>query len=105
LCILYKRLCLVPHLSETSAAVNGAVFAGLEGNLRCRSALGADGVELLALSAAGVLPLVAASLATLGFIGETLFGIELLLARCESEFAVAILANECSVFEHVFDLA
>jgi hypothetical protein len=43
---------------------------------------------------------IAASLATNGFVLETLFGIELLLTSGKYEFAATITANESLVFEH-----
>lgn len=89
-------------LCKAFAAIYGSVFSGLEGYFRLGAAGGAGGGEVLSIRPAGSLSGRAAFFASLGFVLETLFRIELLLARCEYEFLSAFFANECLVFVHVF---
>ena len=71
-------------LAEALAAIDGAVIAGLEGNLAGLAALGAHGVEHLTAFAGGLatalLTGVTAGLAALGLILEAVLSVELLLA-------------------------
>lgn len=96
--------------TETIAAVNGAVIAGLERNLAGFAAIGANGVVHLTVTATATTgagsPLagVTARFAALGLIVEALLSKELLLSGCESELLSAILADDCLVLEHVIPL-
>ena len=92
-------------LCEAFAAVNGSVFAGLEGNLRYTTAFVTGSFEPFAFSTGSVFACVTASLAALGLVNETLFSIEFLFACCEYEFFAAFLAFECFVFVHEIYLA
>lgn len=98
---------IVILLTETIAAVNGAVTAGLERNLAGLSALGANGIEHLTAAAATVstthitLAGVTAALATLRLVGKALLCKKLLLAGSESKLLAAILASDLLVLEHV----
>ena len=94
-------------LGVAIAAVNGAITAGLEGNLRGSAATVADyfvhltvaAVAATALSAAVTTGRAAGS-ATGGFVGEALFREELLLRSGEGEFGAAIAAGEGFVCVH-----
>ena len=80
--------------SEAVAAVDGAIVAGLKGDLAGLAALGADSVEHGAGGGAGLtLAGIAAALAALGFVGEAFFSIELLLTGGEHELLAALFAN------------
>ena len=82
--------------SKTIAAVDGAVTAGLKGNLAGLAALGANSVKHLTAVAAAAsgaaLAGITARFAALGLIGEAFLGVELLLAGGENEFLAAIFA-------------
>ena len=93
-------------ISETVAAVNRTVGAGLEGNLALLAALGANGVKHLTLAAlaGSVLSCHTAISAALGLVGETFFSVKLLLSGSESEFLSAILADQGLVFVHLVPL-
>src|SRR5699024_1103068 len=90
--------------SEAVGAVDGAILAGLEGNLAGLAAGCADGVVHLALTGAGrtgaVLAGVTASLAALGLVLKTAGCVELLLAGSPNKLLAAVLANYSLVFEH-----
>ena len=94
--------------SEAVAAVDGAIVAGLKGDLASLTALGADSVEHGTGGCAGLtLAGIAAALAALGFVGEAFFSIELLLTGSEHEFLSAILADQSLVVVHgipLFDI-
>ncbi len=84
------------------AAVNGAVFPRLEGNLGGLPAFGADGIKHLtrtAGSAAGF-PGLTAGLAAGGLVLESLFGVEFLFTGGENELSTAVLAYQRFVFVH-----
>ena len=87
-------------LCEAFAAVNGSVFAGLEGNFCNAAAFVTGSFEPFAFAATGVLACITASLAALRFVYETFFSIEFLFACCEYDFCAAFLAFECFVFVH-----
>ena len=90
---------LFVHLSASSvckagAAVDGAVTAGLEGNLALSAALGADCVIHGALGAGGLtLTSHTAGLAALGLILEAALCVEFLLTGGENELLAAVFAN------------
>ena len=86
---------------ETSAAVDGAIVSRLERDLGGRSALGANRIKHLAVTATSGLATRAAIFAADGFILEPLLSIELLLAGRKDEILTAILAYQCLVFEHL----
>jgi len=92
--------------TETIAAIDGAIPPGLKGDFAGLSALGANGVEHLASTASTDVPLagVAAGLATLGLIRETLLRKELLFSGGKSEFLTAVLANDSFVLKHEIPL-
>jgi len=94
---------LLKLLSEAIAAVDGTIAARFEGNLAGTAATGADCVEHLAgFAAAGILLTGgAARLATLRLVGETLLGVEFLLAGSEGEVLAAVFADQSFVAEHV----
>ena len=91
-------------LAEAVAAVNRTVGTGLEGNLAGFAAACADRVIHLTVAAAAagraLLAGRTAILAALGFIGETLFRVEFLLAGGEGEALSAIFADDGLVAEH-----
>ena len=89
---LHARL-LSASCREALAAINRSVARGLERNLARLAAFRADGVEHFSLFATGVLSLRTAVLASLGFVLESLFRIELLLAGGEHELVAAFLAR------------
>lgn len=92
-------------LTETIAAVDGAIFAGLERNLAGSAACGAHSVEHLPVTATAVtLAGIAAGLATLRLIGKALLSKKLLLSGSESELLAAIFADDDFVLEHVLPL-
>ena len=78
-------------LCEALAAVNRSVLAGLERNASLAAAACTYGSEhfLGGLVLSGI----AAVLASLGLVLESLFCVELLLACCEYELVTAVLAN------------
>ena len=89
--------------SEALAAVHGAVFLGLKGNLRGLSAFCADRIMHLtrsAGSAAGFAGLTA-SLAAGGLVLESFFGIEFLFTSGENELSATVFAYQRFVFVHV----
>lgn len=93
-------------LTETIAAVDGAITAGLERNLARLAALGANGIEHLtaaaAISATNIaLASITAALATLRLIGKALLCKKLLFAGSESELLAAIFTSDLFVLEHV----
>jgi hypothetical protein len=82
---------------ETLAAINGAIIPRLKRNLTSFSAGSAYRVEHLTRSSASVFASVTAGFASLGFVGEALFLIKILLAGREYKLLPAILAYECFV--------
>lgn len=93
--------------AETIAAIEGAVATGLKGHPAGLAALGANGVEHGALTAAvaGIaLTSYAAGLATLGLVGKAFLREKLLLAGSKGELLAAILANDGLVLKHVIPL-
>ena len=66
---------LLAHLGEALAAIHGTVALGLERNAGLAAAVGADGCEVLAGTAGGVLAGVAAGLAALGLALEAALSI------------------------------
>jgi hypothetical protein len=90
-------------LAEAVAAVDRTVGAGLERNLAGLAAACAGCIVHLTVAAATGRALLAsrtAGLAALGFIGETLLGVEFLLAGGEGEAGSAIFADDGFVAEH-----
>jgi hypothetical protein len=87
---------------EALTAVNGSVAGGLEGQLCLAAALTAGSDKVLALASLRVFLLIAAGLAALGLILESLFSVELLLTRCEYKFLTAISAGKGYVFINDF---
>ena len=98
---IFFTYCL--FLGKTVAAIYRTLTAGLERNLAGCSALCAYSIIHLAgfAALAIVLASIAACLATLGLIGETLLSVKFLLSGSESEFLSAFLADECLVSVHV----
>lgn len=98
-------------LAEAVAAVDGTVLARTEGDLGFCSAGGAGRVEHFALlvspataAAAAIVLLLAgrpALGAAAGFIGEALFGEEVLFGGGENEFGAAVAAGEGFVLIHI----
>ena len=91
-------------LTETFAAVDGAIVAGLERNLAGLTAGGANSVVHLTAGAAGLLASVAACLAAQGLIGETLLRVKFLFTGGEDELLTAVFADECLVVVHEIPL-
>ena len=96
--------------AEAIAAVDRLVAAGLERNLAGLAAFRADRVvhPALAVEAAAVvarmLLCISASLAALRLIGESFFGVELLLVGSEDELLSAVLADDGFVAVHEIPL-
>ena len=95
-----KSSAFASHAGEALAAVNGAILAGLEGNLRFLPAIRADSRMHLALRLRGVFAGVAAVLAALRLIHKAFFRIEFLLTGGEHEFRATFLADQSLVFVH-----
>ena len=85
---------LSSSVSKAIAAVDGAITAGLEGNLALLAALGANCIIHGALGT-GSLALTGstAGSAALGLVLEAALCVELLLTGGENEFVAAIFAN------------
>jgi hypothetical protein len=95
-------------LAEAVAAVNRTVGTGLERNLAGFAAACAGCVIHLAVAVTTGRALLAsrtARFAALGFIGETLFRVEFLLAGGEGEAGSAIFADDGFVAEHEIPLS
>lgn len=94
--------------TEAIAAVDRTVVARLERNFARLATFGAHSVEHFAgtaVTTTGItLAGVAAGLAALRLIGETLFSEKLLLAGGECELLPAIFADDNFVLEHVIPL-
>ena len=91
-----KTACLPESASlslEAGVTVNRTILLGLERNLCCGTALGANSVKHLSGSALSVLLCLTAAAAAAGLILQTLFCIEFLLTGGENEFCSAIFAN------------
>jgi len=103
---LRRALCASGQLlAEAIRAVDRTVRAGLEGNLAGFAAACANCIVHLTVAAATGRALLAggtAILAALGFIRETLFRVEFLLAGGEGEALSAIFADDGFVAEHGF---
>ena len=85
------------------AAVDRAIFPGLERNLGGLAAFSAHGVEHLAGatgSRAAGLARLTARLATGGLVLEALLGVEFLFTGSENKFIAAVLANQRLVSVH-----
>ena len=84
---------LLLHSCEAFGAVYRSVVAGLEGNLSFLTALSTySGKHFSFLTFAGsILSLVAACLASLGFVLEALFCVEFLFTSGENEFVATFL--------------
>ena len=91
LCLL--KLAFLTHLSETSAAENGTVGLGLEGNLCLATATCASSSEELTGSTGVSLTGITAGLAALGLVLEATLCVEFLLTGGENEFVAALFAN------------
>ena len=108
----YRMLfALLSPASEAVAAVDRFVTARLERNLASLPAFRANCVKHHALSAViaasvvtRMLLCISARLAALGFVGETLFGVELLLAGSKGELLSAIFADDGLVAVHEIPL-
>mgnify|MGYP000852367638 CR=1 FL=1 len=85
---------------EASAAIDRAVVLRNERDLGGSTALGANGIVHLALTAALGFTVVPARLAADGLVLETLLSVEFLLASGKNELSAAILAYQSLVFEH-----
>ena len=81
------------HLCKAIAAVHRTIVSGLEGYAGFAAAGSAGGGEELTGTTGSVLAGIAAGLAALGLILETLLSVELLLAGGENEFIAALFAN------------
>ena len=97
-----QRLCIFLLLRKALAAVHRTVVSRLERNFCFRTAAGALGCEHFARRSASISSGVTALFASLRFVHETLFAVELLFASSKDEFASAILAHHGLVFEHFF---
>jgi hypothetical protein len=95
------RLRLLSQL-EASAAVNGTIVGGLEGDLCLAAAISANSREILTGCSSCVLLGIAASLASLRFVLESLLGIESLFACGEHEFIATVLADQSLVDKLLF---
>ena len=91
---IYISICilLLLHSCEAVGAVNWSVTCGLERNFSFLTALCTNCCEHLLLCSCSVLSCIAASLASLGFVLESLLSIELLLACGEYELIAALFA-------------
>ena len=100
---LFLRICSVHALMllKALAAVNGPVIAGLERNLCGLSTIRANCVKHFTLPATLIFAGSTASFAAYGFILESFFRVELLLARGKDELRATIFAHQHFVFEHV----
>lgn len=92
--------------AEAIAAIDGTVVARLEGNFAGGAAGCANGIVHGAILSTGGIALsgVAAGLTALGFVGETLLGVKLLLSSSEGELLAAIFADDNFVLEHEIPL-
>ena len=108
-----SRECALPGVSfcayrlsaaggKALAAVDGAVFLRLEGNLGGLSAFSANSVEHLTRSAGSTAGLtrLTAGLAAGGLVLESLFGIEFLFTGSENELSATVFAYQRFVFVH-----
>ena len=98
----YELLAL--HGGVAFAAIDGTVFARLEGHLGGRAAVRADRVVHFAGAAVVPRSLVRLTALTAAgrFILETLLGIEFLFAGGEHKFLAAVAADQRFVLIHVF---
>ena len=103
--LVYNRIITVllsrASCFEALAAIYGSVAGRLESKLRLAAALATCSDEVLALASFSILFLVAASLAALGLILETLFCVESLFISGENEFNTAVLTSESFVVVHL----
>lgn len=96
-----RFLVVCPASLEASAAIDGPVVLGNEGNLGGSAALRAYRVIHFLFAVALALSSVPACLAAYRLILEALLSVELLFTRRENEFGTAILAYQSLVFEHL----
>ena len=87
---------------EAIAAINRTVISGLERNFCFASAGSADGREHFLLAGSAIFSGVAAGLASLGFVCEAFFVVEVLFACSKNEFRAAVFANKGFVLKHGF---
>ncbi len=95
------KLLLTLHLCKAIAAVYRSVTVGLERNFSFPSALVAYCCEHFSGFACCILACIAASLASLGLILESLLCVKFLLACCEYEIVAAFLALKGLVLVHL----
>jgi len=93
----FVKMYRLTSICKAIAAINRAIFTGLERNLAGFSTFCADSVEHFTaaaiVTASGGLTGIAAGLATLRFIGKTFGSVKFLLAGGELEFSAAFFAN------------
>ena len=99
MCIILK-LCFFLHLRKAFAAIHRAVFARSERNLRLAAAGRADCDKHFPFGLGGVFTSVAADLAALGLIYETLGLIKLLFTGGENKFSATVFADDSFVYKH-----
>jgi len=90
------------HCCKAFAAVNRSVAVGLEGNLGGLSTVSAHSFKHLSGCFTCILASIAASLASLRLILETLFSVEFLFACSEDKIFATIFAFQCDVLVHTF---
>lgn len=89
---IHERL-FFSHLCKAIAAVNRAIFAGLERNFRLAAAGCTSSCEHLSLRSVLVFAGVAARFASLGLVFEASLCVEFLLTSGENEFVATFFAS------------
>ena len=100
-----KRLFSFFSLCKAIAAINRAIFGGLEGNLAFRTAIGTNSVIKSFRAFGSGFARIPAGFASLRLILEALFRIKFLLAGSEHELVAAIFTDQFLVFVHCFFLS
>ena len=101
----YLKVLFFSHLCKALAAVYRSVFTRLEWNLSFLAARSTDSCEHFTLWLRCILARIAAGLASLGLVYETLGSIEFLLTGGENKFSATFFADESLVFVHLINLA
>ena len=81
------------HLCKALAAIYRTILSGSERNSCDLAAGSTSSLKHFSLASCAVLSCIAASLAALGFVYESLFSIEFLFTGCEYELISTFLAN------------